>query len=223
MESYRKHCLKQQTELRRILTSYQQHERALELFMSQHAFLHSAKMAASVEWSFEDEVLDDLSDEQFRHIPPNGEHSVAWCIWHIARIEDITMNMLVAGAPQLLGQDDWYKRLNASARDTGNAMSMEEIAEVSAELDLEALRAYRLAVGRRTRQIVGALMVEDIKRKVNPADLEQALAVGAVAPEAQGLIDYWGKRDIAGLMLMPATRHNLVHLNEALQIKAKSR
>ena len=34
-------------------------------------------------------------------------------------------------------------------------------------------------------------------------------------------VDYWSKRNTAGLLLMPATRHNLIHLNEALQIKRR--
>ena len=33
------------------------------------------------------------------------------------------------------------------------------------------------------------------------------------------LVEYWSTRTIAGLLLMPATRHPLVHLNEAMRIK----
>ena len=33
------------------------------------------------------------------------------------------------------------------------------------------------------------------------------------------LVEYWGTRTLAGLILMPATRHPLVHLNEAMRIK----
>ena len=47
------------------------------------------------------------------------------------------------------------------------------------------------------------------------------MAEGAVLEVASDLIDYWAKRTIAGLLLMPATRHNLVHLNEALRLKQK--
>jgi hypothetical protein len=43
----------------------------------------------------------------------------------------------------------------------------------------------------------------------------------AVLEAASDITDYWGKRTIAGLLLMPATRHNLVHLNEALRLKQK--
>jgi hypothetical protein len=207
--------------LRKILTSYRQHAKAMEMFLQQHAMLHSSKMVGDQPWSFDDEILDDLTDAQFRKIPPGSEHSIVWCIWHITRIEDITINMLVAGGRQLFEQDGWYERLQVRAHDTGNAMSPDEIAELSASVECQALRAYRLAVGRRTRQIVAPLRVEDIKVKVDPARLEQVLAAGAVVPEAQGLIDYWGGRTIAGLLLMPASRHILVHLNECLRIKGK--
>jgi hypothetical protein len=45
--------------------------------------------------------------------------------------------------------------------------------------------------------------------------------VGAVLEDAYGLIKYWGNRNIAGLLLMPPTRHCLVHHNEALQLKRR--
>jgi hypothetical protein len=102
-------------------------------------------------------------------------------------------------------------------------MSTNEIAKMSATIDFDSLRAYRLAVGRRTRQIVTPLTVEEIKTKVDPVRLEKLLVTGAVVPDAQDLIDYWGKRTVAGLMLMPASRHILVHLNECLKIKNKLR
>ena len=53
------------------------------------------------------------------------------------------------------------------------------------------------------------------------ARLQQVMAEGAIVEAASGIADYWGKRTIAGLLLMPPTRHNFVHLNEALRIKYK--
>jgi hypothetical protein len=32
-------------------------------------------------------------------------------------------------------------------------------------------------------------------------------------------VDYWSRRTVAGLLLMPPTRHCFLHLNEALRIK----
>ncbi|MFC1923335.1 hypothetical protein ACFLY4_08595 [Chloroflexota bacterium] len=129
------------------------------------------------------------------------------------------MNMLVAGSPQILNQDQWFEQMKITARDTGNVMGEDGVADLSEKIDLEQLRAYRIAVGRRTRDIVNNLQPEELKQKVEPARLEQVMAEGAVVEAARDLIDYWSKRNIAGLLLMPATRHNLVHLNECLRLK----
>jgi hypothetical protein len=44
-----------------------------------------------------------------------------------------------------------------------------------------------------------------------------------VAEAASDILDYWGKRTKAGLLLMPATRHNFLHLNEAQRLKQRRR
>jgi hypothetical protein len=149
MEPYRKLCLKRQTELRRVLSISGQHDKAIALFLSQHAMLHSARAAGTEPWSFEDEVLDDMAEEQIRRIPRNCEHSVAWIIWHIARCEDVTMNLLVADGPQVLNQDGWLERTKSPIRYTGNEMDEVGMARFSNMIDTGALRAYRVAVGRR--------------------------------------------------------------------------
>ncbi len=41
-------------------------DNAIELFLNQHAMVHSAKMAKSGLWSFEDEILNGLTDGQIR-------------------------------------------------------------------------------------------------------------------------------------------------------------
>jgi hypothetical protein len=139
IETYRKFLNRQQTELRRIMMRFDQHDRAIELFLIQHAMLHSARVAQTGLWSFEDAVLNDMTEEQVRRIPRNCEHSVTWSIWHIARIEDVTMNLLVAGSPQILNQDNWFERMKTTARDTGNAMGAAEVANLSATIDIEAV------------------------------------------------------------------------------------
>jgi hypothetical protein len=223
MESLRKSLNKRQTELRRVMTSFEQHDLAIRLFLSQHAMLHSARMAQTGAWSFEDEILDDMAGEQIRRIPNNCEHSVAWALWHIARIEDVTMNLLLAGSPQVLDQENWLGKMHITLRDTGNEMDAQGMADLSAVIDVEALRAYRVAVGRRTREIVTPLRAEELRQKVDPSRVQRVWDEGAVVEAASGIVDYWSKRNVAGLLLMPATRHNLVHLNEALRLKQRRR
>jgi hypothetical protein len=223
MDPNRKLWNQQQQALRKALSQPAHHPQAVDLFLSQHAVVHSARMSQSTSWSCADEVLQDVGEEAMRIIPGGHEHSIAWVIWHIARIEDVTMNVLLAGSPQILLQDSWLERLGVTARDTGNAMDGESVAKLNATVDVEALLDYRLTVGRRTRQVVKQLKPVELKQKVEPARLQQVKDEGAVVEAANAVLEYWGGLTNAGLLLMPPTRHNFIHLNEALHIKQKIR
>jgi hypothetical protein len=221
MNPDRKLWNQQQQALRQNFAHGDNHQKVMELFLSQHAMVHSAEMSHTGLWSFEDEVLEGVGEQQMRLIPHNCDHSIVWILWHIARIEDVTMNLLVGGSTQVLILENWLERLQVVVQDTGNTMTTARAAWLSATINIEALRAYRLSVGRRTREIVRLLQPEQLKMKVDPARLRQVVIEGAVVEEASSLLDYWGGLTQAGLLLMPPTRHNFVHLNEALQVKQK--
>ena len=210
-----------QAALRAALSIPADHTTANRLFLEQHAAVHNPAISGSESWSFADEALCGLSEGEMRAIPPKGEHSIVWLIWHMARIEDVTMNLLVAGRPSVFEEANWQTRLGVSTRETGNALNPQEIASLSAAVHLNELRAYRDAVGLRTRSIAAGLRVEQMRQKVDPDRLEQIAAQGAVVEATRGLLDYWGGLTIAGLLLMPPTRHNFIHLNEALKLRVK--
>lgn len=210
-----------QKNLRRALSSSEGTDQAIELFLGQHKVLHSDKIAPAVGWSYADAIFDGMGEDAVRCIPSKREHSVAWCVWHAARIEDVTMNMLVVGSEQIFERDSWAQRLKVAARDTGNGMDVAAASALSQAIDISELRAYRLAVGRRTREIVSELQPAQMREKVKPERLERILAEGAVARTERDLIAYWSRRTIAGLLLMPPTRHNMVHLNEAWQLRKR--
>jgi len=213
--------MQDQTVLREILTHPGRHPDWRECFLRQHARMHSACLDPQGGGSLEDAVCENAPEEVLRRIPPRGEHSIAWVLWHLARIEDVTMNVLAAEDEQVFRREDWPGRLGVDVVETGNALTPQEIAALSEAVDIPALRAYRLAVGRSTRRVVSALTVSGLSRRVEPGRLERLLDEGAVVEASRGLLDYWGRRDIAGLLLMPPTRHCLVHLNEALEIKRR--
>lgn len=225
-ESDRRFWNDRQTEFRQVLLSFEHHEDALQMFMRQHATLHSRKASRGEALSpdsrfFEDELLDDMAEPPIRIIPPNFDHSIAWNIWHMARIEDVTMNMLVAGEPQLLSRENWLERMKIRLQHTGNIMDRAAVKDLSAVIDIGGLRAYRSAVGHNTREIVKHLSPQELKQKVDPTRLQRVREEGAVVETASDLLEYWGRRNIAGLLLMPATRHNFVHLNEAFRLKQR--
>lgn len=221
MDAHRKEWNLKQQALRQAFTRLDDHHKAMELFLSQHAMVHAAEMSHDRLWSFEDEVLEGVTERKMRLLPRNGEHSIVWIIWHMTRCEDITMNLLAAASPQVLLRENWLEQMKINVTDTGNAMTIDQVEELSTQIDLEALRDYRLSVGRRTRAIAGLLLPEQLKMKVDPIRLRQITMEGAVVDSASGLLDYWGGLTIAGLLLMPPTRHNFVHWNEAIRVKGK--
>lgn len=223
MDTNRKLWNEQQQKLQHALTHTGDHQKAIGLFLEHHAMVHSAMMSQTGLWSFEDEVTKGLTEADFRNIPAKEEHSIAWNIWHIARIEDVTMNMLIAGGPQLLNQDDWLEKMKINSHETGNALDAAGISALSTAIDIDALLSYRIAVGRRTCEIVEKLQPGDFKQKVRSDRLERVLREEAVEETTRWLTDYWSKKNIAGLLLMPPTRHNFVHLNEAARLKQKLR
>ena len=92
---------------------------------------------------------------------------------------------------------------------------------LSSEIDIDHLRNYRRAVGRQTVEIVKQPEPEEINKTVSSFRIHRILQEKAVVADAKRLIDYWSKRTIAGLLLMPPTRHCFIHLNEASKIKKK--
>lgn len=207
-----------------IITKPHEHETAVDLFLHQHSLLHSSRMSHSSAATLEDALLEDLAEETFRKHPvaaPDTKNSIAWHIWHITRIEDMTMNVLVNDGDQLLFTGGWDKRLNVSARHSGNDMTEEEIGRLSARIHIPSLFEYRLEVGRKTREIVSALQPGQFNLKVEAARIRKLAEHGAVRPESSWLLEYWSRKSIAGLILMPATRHIFLHLNKSLRIKQR--
>lgn len=149
--------------------------------------------------------------------------TIAWNIWHITRIEDLTVNILIADEIQEFKRQNWPARLNIEVSDTGNAMSDDEIISLSEKINMEELREYRKAVGKRTREVILKLKPDDFKKKVQKNRLNHILDEGGVldVEDSKWLLDFWGKKNIAGLILMPITRHQVVHLNDSLKLKKK--
>jgi hypothetical protein len=89
---------------------------------------------------------------------------------------------------------------------------------------MQELYKYRIAVGRRTREIIQRFKPTDLKRKFNDISLRKIFDIGAVLKDdkASWLVDFWGKKNVAGILLMPATRHHAVHINESLIAKSKA-
>jgi hypothetical protein len=111
--------------------------------------------------------------------------------------------------------------MNTRFPHSGNEMREEDIADLSSSIDFDSLLAYRTDVGKQTRQIVSMLKPGQLKEKVEQNRIKRLFDENAVTQYASWLADYWSKKSIAGLILMPATRHIFLHLKKCISIKEK--
>lgn len=225
MDSKRALWNSQQNLLKGILTKPEKFEEAIELCLQQHAMVHSSEMSETEVVTFEDELWEGLDEFAFRTMPTEKDETIAWSLWHLTRIEDITMNILVSNETQVINESNWLEKMKVEVRDTGNAMTDDEILDLSRKIDMGELKNYRIAVGRKTRSIIQKFQLSDLKRKMEPVRLQRILDEGAVleAEESKWLVDFWGRKNVAGILLMPVTRHHIVHLNESMRLKDKCR
>src|ERR671934_3116069 len=122
------------------------------LFLMQHGAVHSAAVGGNPA-SAAERTFTGLTGEQMRVRPREDLNSLAWIMFHIARAEDIFLNPVLAGRPQVF-DEAWAKKLNVTRRDFGIGMTSAEVTDLTRQVELGALREYRDAVGRRTRDIV---------------------------------------------------------------------
>ena len=124
-------------------------------------------------------TLSRLTDDQLRVTLP-GHNSVAWFLWHVTRAEDLSVNAMLRGVPELITQGSWRSRLRVDRLDYGAGMTPEEVETFSNRVDLDVLRDYRATVRATTRAWAETFNFDDLDR---PIDVTARLAH---APEALG-------------------------------------
>jgi hypothetical protein len=187
----------------------------LPFFLEQHARAHAAAMAGGEERTIEDALLDGLSEAQLRRRPLPGVNAIVWLLWHMARSEDVAVNVLLGDGRQVLDEDGWAARLALSQRAMGTGMKDEQVDAVCARIAIDELRAYRIAVGRRTRTVVATLQDDDLDRPIEP---QRLLAVDAFVDAEEGarrVAGYWRGRSRRFVLTNSIATHSYLHLGEA--------
>ncbi|MCU1502156.1 MAG: hypothetical protein JWM12_1510 [Ilumatobacteraceae bacterium] len=185
------------------------------LFYRQHAGVHSREMAVGGGVTYQDLVLGGLDEAQLRLRPANELNSLAWLVWHMTRCEDVAINVAIADQPQVL-DDGWPDKLGISRVDIGTGMTPSEVAELSEQINVDALISYRHAVGRRTREVIDAVTDAEIERPVDGDRYRRAAVLGDHAGWVAELWSPWRGTDF----LFLATGHNYQHWGEAITVRS---
>lgn len=194
----------------------------IEFFLQQHARNHSAKVGKWEAANQEDTILEGLTDAQIRRVPAPGLNSIAWVIWHIARSEDVGVSLVGGGLPQVWHAGGWAKKLKYDRPDSGTGMTAADVAALSANIDLSALREYRWAVGTQTRKIVSAMKPEKFTDKVDLAILRKNIDLGSYGtiPDRARMEQQASTRSVGYTLSTYAITHNIGHWGEVTTLKS---
>ena len=193
---------------------------ARQMLLRDHAKIHAATLFASPEArtrddmpALEDFVTNGLTGDQLRQRPA-GHSSIAYLLWHMARNEDVAINTVVRGVPDVLVRDSWLGQLGIDRRDQATGMSDEEVEGFSAGVDIAALHAYRAAVGRETRAWLEQLDFAELDRPIDVA-ARLAQAPGTFGPRAAWVGPVWEGRSADWFLTWTTIGHAYFHLGEA--------
>ena len=188
---------------------------ARDLFLAQHSAVHSKAVGGNAA-SAAERTFGGLTEDQMRARPREDLNSIAWLMWHISRAEDIIVGGVLANRDQVF-DDGWMKRLNVARKDFGIGMKSPEVWDLTRQIDVAALREYRDAVGKRTREIVGAFTDADWTGNIETAPLERVAAQGHVPPP---LVTIFGGRPRAAVLSGIALFHASGHMGEATTVRS---
>lgn len=209
-----------QKKLKQLLSSPHTFDEAIALCAKMHAQVHDIKKNDSL--TIFQSLLIELTPEIVTYRPTNSFSSIAWNIWHITRIEDAIANIFIADSEQIL-TSEWLNKMNVGKTDTGNAFTKDDVDTLDRRINVNELFNYRKAVGKNTQKIIKAIKVKDINRKPTQYQLSRILSEKVLTQESESiwLLDFWGKKSVSGLLTMPITRHQIVHINDCFRLKDK--
>jgi DinB family protein len=111
-------------------------------------------------------AVDGLDDKVLATRPGQSGNSIAWLVWHLARIQDDHLAG-AGGYEQVHTADGWHERLGLpfDAADTGYGHTADDVAEV--QLSSEQLLGYYDAVHARSVEYLKGLTDDDLDRVVD--------------------------------------------------------
>ena len=122
-----------------------------------------------IKWSlaFVHRALRDACNgttEQIHYVPDFGSHSIAWCLWHTTRVEDMIINGRILGT-DLIWNDQWATSIGLPVDGNGNGQSDEDAQNVQIA-DLGRFIEYQDLVWKSTDNFLNTATDSDLGREV---------------------------------------------------------
>ncbi len=81
-------------------------------------------MLSFIQGGFRD-AREGQTSEQLHYVPDGESHSVAWVLWHAARIEDLLVNGAWQGKPEIWREGGWAEKTGLPEKGFGTGQSTE--------------------------------------------------------------------------------------------------
>ena len=113
------------------------------------------------------QAVDGVDVDRLCEPPAPGANTIAWLVWHLARVQDHHVAELL-GSDQIWAGGDWSRAcgLDPDPTNTGYGHSPAQVQSVRPERP-EVLLEYLDTVGRRTRAMLEGLTPADLDRVVD--------------------------------------------------------
>lgn len=171
-----------------------------------------------VRFMFENSIRNIFTPEQLKERIDGRGNSIAWLMWHLARTEDVVVQTLIRGVPQIFTDGDWSERLGVDATHIGTGLGDDEVGEFSKAINIEAADEYWQTVARASFAWL---------KSITPADLEAVPGIEqrleSVPPilaggASQGVIGFWNGRTTGFLFSGPVISHGYIHIGQMQEI-----
>ncbi len=178
----------------------------VQLFKQRHDVLYDFFLA-----DFWKTVPVDL----MRQRPHPSVNSLAWILWHMARVEDAGMNLFVSERSQVLDEGDWLRRMNFPWRHNGGGMVFTEVDDLNQRINLEALHGYSRDVQHRSQEIIEQIGQMNLDATMQPERLKVILLDEGLAHSNPEELVIWYSGWSKGKCLMTfGLSHPFQHIGE---------
>ncbi len=141
--------------------------------MSASAVGYIKDMLSFIHGGFRD-ARNGQTAEQLHFVPDGESHSVAWVLWHAARVEDLLVQGAWQGKQEIWREGNWAEKTGLPERGFGTGQSTEEASAVAIG-DMDAFWGYQDAVNESTHAFLDSLSDDDLAREVKLGEATETL------------------------------------------------
>lgn len=128
------------------------------------AFLHGSFRQAA----------DGLTPEQAHFVPEGESHSIAWVMWHGARVEDLIVQQIIRGQPSEWEAGGWAAKTGLPEKSFGTGQSTEEARQIRIN-DIGVFAEYAARVAAHTQGLLSELSDDDLNRPIKVGQRDETV------------------------------------------------